>query len=178
MGRNRPRVGDEDEKPVVIEDELPPIADEDEWEAFTRGVRPIGDRDEPGDAAPDLPEVGLADRLRVKQEQSAGAVDPGPFALDRRTAERLRRGQIAIESQLDLHGMTQEEALTSLDAFLLQSWADGQRCVLVITGKGTAREGGGVLRTMIPAWLAEGEHRHRILAVESAQPRHGGDGAT
>jgi DNA-nicking Smr family endonuclease len=159
-------------------DELVPPADDADWEAATRDVRPLARRDEPGSSALDLPEVGLADRLKEKQEQASAPGENQLFSsVDRRTAERLKRGQIAIESQLDLHGLTQEEALAALDDFLWQAWAAGQRCVLVITGKGTAREGGGVLRTLIPNWLAEGSHQDRVLAVEIAQPRHGGDGA-
>ena len=170
MESNRPRSGPNEEPAAASE--------EAEWEAAIRDVRPLADRDEPSEGrAMDLPEMGLADRLKVKQEQASAPGEGQPFALDRRTAERLKRGMIAIESQLDLHGLTQEEALAALDGFLWQAWEAEQRCVLVITGKGTAREGGGVLRTLIPTWLAEGNHRDRVLAVETAQPRHGGDGA-
>ncbi len=170
MESNRPRNGPNDEPALTSEEE--------EWEAAIRDVRPLADRDDPAAGrVMDLPEVGLADRLKVRQEQASAPGEGSLFSLDRRTAERLKRGQIAIESQLDLHGLTQEEALTALDAFLWQAWDAGQRCVLVITGKGTAREGGGVLRTLIPSWLADGNHRDRVLAVETAQPRHGGDGA-
>ncbi|HZR83889.1 MAG TPA: Smr/MutS family protein [Candidatus Binatia bacterium] len=152
--------------------------EEDEWEAATRDVRPLADRDDATAVrVSDVPEIGLADRLKVRREQAAAPGEGSPFALDRRTSERLKRGQIAIESQLDLHGLTQEEALEALDGFLWQAWEAGQRCVLVITGKGTAREGGGVLRTLIPNWLAEGSHRNRVLAVETAHQRHGGHGA-
>lgn len=171
MESNRLRNGEE------LEEGLPNTDDEAEWEAAIRDVRPLGDRDESG-ARVDLPEVGLADRLKVRQEAASASAESSLFeALDRRTAERLRRGQIPIDGQLDLHGLTQEEALTALDAFLWQAAEAGHRCLLVITGKGTAREGGGVLRTLIPTWLAEGDHRSRILAVETAQPHHGGDGA-
>jgi DNA-nicking Smr family endonuclease len=91
--------------------------------------------------------------------------------LDRRTAERLRRGELPIEARLDLHGMTQEEAHTALARFLGRAHAAGQRCLLVITGKGA------VLREAVPRWLGEGETRDRILASSAAQPRHGGGGA-
>ncbi len=174
----RPRAVEEDTKPLSVDLDLPFAEVDDEWEAATRDVRPLADRDEPPAArGDDVPEIGLADRLRVRQEQAAASAETPLFTLDRRTAERLRRGQIPIEEQLDLHGLTQEEALSALEAFLLRAWTEGRRCVLVITGKGTAREGGGVLRSMIPAWLAEPEHHEHVLAVEAAQPHHGGDGA-
>lgn len=102
------------------------------------------------------------------------APPPNP-GLDRRTAERLRRGEIPIERRIDLHGMTQDDAHAALDRFVRQAWKNGQRMLLVITGKGSGGE--GVLRRGVPRWLASGEHAARILRVETAQPRHGGGGA-
>jgi DNA-nicking Smr family endonuclease len=96
--------------------------------------------------------------------------------LDRRNAQRLKRGQMAIEARLDLHGMTQAEAHGALARFVSRSFDDGRRAVLVITGKG-ARDGKGVLRHAVPRWLAEPALRPMILAREEAQPRHGGGGA-
>jgi DNA-nicking Smr family endonuclease len=102
------------------------------------------------------------------------APNPG---IDRRTAERLRKGEIAIERRLDLHGMVQDDAHAALDRFVRQAWTDGKRMLLVITGKGIVSEGGGVLRRHVPRWLSAGEHAARVLRIEPAQPRHGGGGA-
>jgi DNA-nicking Smr family endonuclease len=49
--------------------------------------------------------------------------------------------------------------------------------LLVITGKGSAGEGAGVLRRNAPAWLMASPRSGRILTTEPAHPRHGGDGA-
>ena len=106
------------------------------------------------------------------------ALAPGRSAgVDKRLAERLKRGQLAIESVLDLHGQTQDEAHRQLDAFLAAAAHAGRRCVLVITGKGAWREAAGVLREMVPRWLNEAPNRARVLAIAHAQPRHGGAGA-
>jgi len=103
---------------------------------------------------------------------------PGQFAdLDRRTADRLRRGQLAIDARLDLHGMTQAAAQDALLGFVSSAAERGQRCLLVITGKGTFSEQGGVLRREVPRWLNMAPLRGRIVAVAEAQPRHGGAGA-
>jgi len=102
----------------------------------------------------------------------------GRFAgVDKRLAERLKRGQLPIEAMLDLHGLTQEEAHRQLDNFLALSANAGRRCVLVITGKGVWRPEAGVLREMVPRWLNEGPSRAVVLAIAAAQPRHGGGGA-
>jgi len=97
--------------------------------------------------------------------------------LDRRNAERLNRGKMAIESTLDLHGMTQAQAHGALSRFILRSESRGLRCVLVITGKGLAKESGGVLRNQVPNWLNESGNRERIIAFNYAQQGHGGTGA-
>ena len=95
--------------------------------------------------------------------------------IDRRSAEKLRRGRLAIEGRLDLHGMTQDAASQRLAAFLERAESEGKRCVLVITGKGLAS--GGILRDQVPRWLNQAPNRGRILAFDHARPQHGGAGA-
>ena len=101
--------------------------------------------------------------------------------VDKRQAERLKRGRTVIDARIDLHGMTQAEAHRKLEAFINASVAAGRRCVLVITGKGLTGEmagrGSGVLREAVPRWLNEPPLRPRILAFTYAQPQHGGHGA-
>lgn len=97
--------------------------------------------------------------------------------MDKRSAERLRRGQLPIDGIIDLHGLSQSEAHDRLAGFIAISQKQGRRCILVITGKGLWREGSGVLREMVPRWLNERPNRTRVLAVAQAQARHGGAGA-
>lgn len=97
--------------------------------------------------------------------------------LDRRSADRLKRGQLPIEARLDLHGLTQLEARRALDAFLAAGVAAGRRCVLVITGKGGMGGEVGVLRRAVPQWLNEPGNREKVLAFSYALPKHGGNGA-
>ncbi len=102
---------------------------------------------------------------------------PGVFAgIDKRSALRLKRGQTPIEDRLDLHGMTQAEAHRALNDFVAEAAGAGQRCVLVITGKGRVGSE-GVLRRMVPHWLNQAPLRPLILGVARAQPRDGGSGA-
>ncbi len=117
------------------------------------------------------PVVPSAPRIAIVP---AAKANPG---IDRRTAERLRKGDLAIERRIDLHGMTQDHAHAVLDRFIAGAWRDGKRMLLVITGKGNVGAGGGVLRRSVPRWLAVGDHAARVLRIEPAQPRHGGTGA-
>ena len=97
--------------------------------------------------------------------------------LDKRSARRLKRGQMEIEARLDLHGLRQEEAHRTLTSFIAESYAAGKRCVLVITGKGQVSEGGGVLRTNVPRWLNQSPNRTKVLSFTHATPTDGGTGA-
>jgi len=107
--------------------------------------------------------------------------------LDRRTSERLKRGQLPIEARLDLHGMTQDTAHAALNRFIAEGARRGTRVVLIITGKGArprtdldplwAEPGVGILKSAVPRWLNELPNRPRILAFTGARPEHGGSGA-
>ena len=97
--------------------------------------------------------------------------------LDRRTGQRFKRGQLPVEARLDLHGMNQTEAHHALSTFLSVQQAAGRRCVIVVTGKGVGKEGGGVLRNAVPRWLNEVPNRDKVLAFEYARQKDGGAGA-
>lgn len=104
-------------------------------------------------------------------------ISAGEFSgMDRRTAERFRRGKLPIEARLDLHGHYQDAAHDALAGFITESAARGRRNVLVITGRGS-REGSGVLRERLPQWLNQPPCRAHVLAFTPARPEHGRDGA-
>lgn len=98
-----------------------------------------------------------------------------PITLDRRTRQKLQRGQFPIAARLDLHGMTQARAHAALTEFIQRQSSLGARCVLVITGVGLRT--GGVLRSLTPRWLDEPPIAPLVLATSPASLRHGGDGA-
>ncbi len=97
--------------------------------------------------------------------------------VDRRLLDRLRRGRMPVEATADLHGLTQSEAHRRLAEFIAACYAQGRRCVIVVTGKGSGKAEPGVLKTMVPRWLNEPSMRPAILGFDYAQPRHGGSGA-
>ena len=97
--------------------------------------------------------------------------------LDRGTAKRLREGGIRPEARLDLHGRTVDEACRAVAEFIARSQGSGRRCVLVITGKGSAGRGSGVIRGEFAGWLNAPENRARIVTCVPARPADGGGGA-
>jgi DNA-nicking Smr family endonuclease len=91
---------------------------------------------------------------------------------------KLRRGRLPIDAQLDLHGMTVPEARAQLELFLRTMRARGERCVLVIHGKGDhSPRGTGVLRGEIAAWLSQAATSEHVAAFATAQRDDGGEGA-
>jgi DNA-nicking Smr family endonuclease len=93
--------------------------------------------------------------------------------VQRRVIRMLKRGQIRIEDQLDLHGMRVKQAGEALESFLTNCSERGLRCVRVVHGKGL-RTGGSVLRQNVATWL---RLRNDVVAFCSATPNDGGSGA-
>lgn len=114
----------------------------------------------------------------------------GPGTIEPRKVKRVAKGRDEIEARIDLHGMRQAEAHDALIGFLRRAHQNGQRLVLVITGRGRAEDidrhapfdmfqdrDRGVLRRNVPRWLAEPDLRAIVVGHTSAHAKHGGDGA-
>lgn len=178
-----------------------PPRDFDLWLDVIRSVKPLR---LPGAAKPGLKAAAPAATPGHKAHStkpSAPHVHPPAHhvraipqltGLDRRTAQRMTRGQVEIERKLDLHGTGIEMARVRLLQFLRAAQAEGHRTVLVVTGKGDspyarhtlhgaehyhAPERQGRLRRLVPEWLHESEFRALVSGFQPAHPRHGGGGA-
>jgi DNA-nicking Smr family endonuclease len=89
--------------------------------------------------------------------------------------QKLRRGQWAVQQQVDLHGLRTEQAREVLGQFIRDMHKQGVRCVRVIHGKGLGSPGKTpVLKNKVQRWLVQ---REEILAFVQAQPNQGGAGA-
>ena len=121
-----------------------------------------------------LQEIGRL-KLEVKfTENLPDEDDLKPLSGNR--LKQLKRGVISVDYQLDLHGLTRDEALAELPRFLRTARIKEQTAVLVITGKGHNSTGEPILQQAVAAWLREAG---RELVVEFAPaPREmGGSGA-
>lgn len=196
--RNAPRPGPSRPGPS-----RPGLSPEDRrlWQQVAGQIKPLSGRDRLHSRAAELIREEFAEdpagRAPPPQKRRAGSAPgpaakaaptprakaPGPLShgsrdgLDRRKAERLSRGKLPIEANLDLHGLRQDEAHRRLESFLADCQAAGKRCVLVVTGKGLHKEEAGVLRSAVPRWLNEAPNRARVLSFDYAQQKHGGTGA-
>ncbi len=163
------------------------------WRHITRDAKPLRSRlraveaeapatvpaQAPGERRPDLKNSTARGALLPAKVRPPAVpeLSHGDVAgLDKRKAQRMRRGRLPIEARLDLHGMTQADAHAALSGFVTRSAALGRRCILVITGKGRGGEA-GVLRRQVPLWLNQAGMRDKILAFDHARPEHGGQGA-
>lgn len=171
----------------------PPVADDDP-DLFARemawqNVHPLGGRDAgraagataapaaevppPGDAAAAefLAAVGRLDN--TFRDELPGDAEP-PRARPRRM-KQLERGELKPCAELDLHGLTRDEAVARTRAFLGHAVRQGWVVVVIVTGKGLHSHEGPVLRRAVEALL--GASRELVLEWGEAPRRLGGAGA-
>ncbi len=143
----------------------------------------------PAAAAPRPPprarqrEQDEAEALATSRQQPFA--DPGSLAaesvqfrrdgLGERIWRKLRRGQFAVQDEIDLHQQSAVAAESMLRAFLFDARAHDHLCVRVIHGKGLHSKAG----TPVLGGLVETQLRRRseVLAFCSAPPSMGGTGA-
>ena len=108
----------------------------------------------------------------VEIEEDHAYLRPG---LPRDVLRKLRRMHWVVQDELDLHGMTGDEAAAATARFLAESARHGLRCLRIVHGKGRGsvnRE--PVLKGRIRKLLAR---KSEVLAFAEPPPAHGGGGA-
>jgi DNA-nicking Smr family endonuclease len=90
-------------------------------------------------------------------------------------AHKLRRGEWAIQRQIDLHGLRTAEAREALSTFIRDAHKQGIRCIRVVHGKGLGSPGKTpVLKDKVHRWLVQ---KSEVIVFVQASPAHGGSGA-
>ena len=89
--------------------------------------------------------------------------------------KNLRLGKYEIQSQLDLHRHTVEQARCALWKFLKDCENHNIRCAIVTHGKGEGRSQPAKLKSCVNHWLRQYEN---VLAFHSAHRKDGGVGST
>ena len=185
--------------PVPIQPPEPkPPSEEELFRQEMWGVRPIVDprSARAGRRAPDPVDVPPRPRVSEEAEVLAQLADlcdgSGPWdiadsdefieglapGIDRRILQRLRRGEFAIQGHVDLHGQTSEQARETIERFVQESRVNGQRCVLIIHGRGlNSKDQIPVLKERVRVWLTRGRIARSVLAYATARPADGGAGA-
>jgi DNA-nicking Smr family endonuclease len=168
-------------------------AEESERRLFERSVGPVQALPDRGLADLDRPRPApeplqrQADERAALQQALSDEVDVESLLLTddglsfRRpgvaadVVTRLRRGQWAIQGQIDLHGLTRDEARQALADFVRRSHQRSQRCLRVVHGKGHGSPGRRpVLKAKVQRWLAQCAE---VVAFTQASGHEGGAGA-
>jgi len=163
--------------------------DQDLFRSEMRDVRPARPHnrvihDKP--AAKPIPVQRLEDERAVLTELSRLAFDwddiefeddavflrPG---LPRDILRKLRRTHWVIQDDLDLHGLTGDQAVEATAQFLADCKRRGLRCVRIVHGKGLGSRGREpVLKRRVRRQLMR---RSEVLAYVEPRAVHGGGGA-
>ena len=108
----------------------------------------------------------------IEFEDDAVFLRPG---LPRDILRKLRRTHWVIQDDLDLHGLTGDEAVEATARFLADCKRRGLRCVRIVHGKGLGSRGREpVLKRRVRRQLTR---RSEVIAFVEPRPIHGGSGA-
>jgi DNA-nicking Smr family endonuclease len=114
--------------------------------------------------------AGGADDIEIEEDHAY--LRPG---LPREVLRKLRRVHWVVQDELDLHGLTGDEAALETSRFLAECARRGLRCLKIIHGKGLgSRNREPVLKGRIRKLLAR---KLEVLAFSEPPPAHGGSGA-
>ena len=167
---------------------------DDELELFRQAVGPVRPVDAP---APPPTGPKPRPRARMAERDEAAAASEFRLALDEqlhgsgdvlshRTErlsvaawQRLKRGELSAQEELDLHGFTLAQAQAVLKEVLGDARRHGVGCVRVVHGKGRGAteldsSGAPVIKNMVDRVLRQ---RSDVLGFHSAPPAQGGTGA-
>lgn len=160
------------------------------WKKFTHGIQQIHEAfedliDPEPQSVKDRPVTAL--KTTINPPSKANTAPPQFNGFDRRTRQKLEKGNMSIEGRIDLHGKTQDQAKAKLLAFITQAYGQKKRCLLVVTGKGSSksrdhnivseRSERGVIRKNLSVWLSQPPLNTMVISHIQAAPKDGGSGA-
>ena len=117
-------------------------------------------------------------KVRFEVSESGERHEGRAGGIDVAHLRRLRRGEVPVDRRVDLHGLDSSGAERALRRTLEAAAAAGERCILVVHGRGQRSPDGPVLKSALPGWLTEPPLASRVMAFASAISRDGGPGAT
>ena len=133
-----------------------------------------------------IPRQRLLDNHRVMEELLEASDETTSFesgdelkflrtGLSSRLLKKLRRGDFAIQEDLDLHGLIAGEAKRQTHEFINECAQDNVRAIRIVHGKGRNSAGRTpVLKNRLLGWLSKNRY---VAAVCSAPANDGGTGA-
>jgi DNA-nicking Smr family endonuclease len=110
-------------------------------------------------------------------ERDGDRIEGRAHGVSHRQLADLIAGRIEPESRIDLHRHDRDAARQALERFIAGAAAAGQRCVLVIHGRGRHSDGAPVIKEEVVTILCRGATGRSVRGFCSARARHGGTGA-
>ncbi len=157
---------------------------DDDWQKLVKDVQPLN-KDDIDVSRPNR-KITVKEKITPNRIYSGEKLDVLKTGsgdnIDANTFKRFKSGKMRVESELDLHGLTENSAYEKVIDFIKTSYLRGLRCVDIITGKGLHAENvaffenRGVLKDRVPQWLNLPEIRPLILTIIHPEPKEGGSG--
>ena len=158
-----------------------PLPDEKE-----KALRPWAGRAKPSHPPPDDQKAAMAHlsglvkgSVELDITFSDEYIEGSVTGFSRKLMKRLKRGELAVQDHIDLHGLTKQQAEEAVKDFVYRSYRRGLRCILIVHGRGlNSPDSFPVLKEGLPLWLGQGKAGKLVLAFSTARPYDGGTGAT
>lgn len=123
----------------------------------------------------DMPDDMFSDSWRAEDVETGDELLFARTGIQQRVIKQLRRGRYRIDAELDMHGMTVDQARLTLTDFIKHCLASGARCIRIVHGKGHGSSSKlPILKNKVNSWLRQCDE---VLAFSSARPEDGGAGA-
>ncbi|MDX8404320.1 MAG: Smr/MutS family protein [Mariprofundaceae bacterium] len=155
------------------------MGDEDLFNKAMSVVRPIAKSDK---ANIKKPKLGKSETTKRVKTISSASVPPASHhhtvpeptedpwtvkssGVSQEKLKQLAAGKPQINIEIDLHGMTRNEALTALNNMLEIALDEKQRVLCIVHGRGLHSQGRAVLKEAVYQWLRSGPYASHILAA-------------
>jgi DNA-nicking Smr family endonuclease len=142
------------------------------WAAFSQNITLLPGKTrlpvEPEPAPPVAPALQAVPPVKAAAFSQPVLIAQPPAGLDKSTWQKFAAGKIRAVRRLDLHGHTATRAHHAVTGFIERAYAEQDRCIEIITGKGE------VLARELPFWLNAAPLRPLILAVAHPHAKNTG----
>jgi len=183
----------EEEKKVADADTRPPHSGGDDL--FLRAMegvnRPPWQRELP--PMPETSPVSLPDpNLQARRLMEAAVAGNPPLTVvdhpeyiegwvgvaGKRFLPKLRNGLYSIQGQIDLHGLTRDEARATVEEYVFRMARFRSCCIKIVHGRGiNSPNDRAILKEGLQRWLSTRKMSHCVVAYASAPFSDGGLGA-
>ncbi|KJV68690.1 Smr/MutS family protein [Candidatus Neoehrlichia procyonis] len=124
-----------------------------------------------------LPYYDYKNKLHINTQNKIYNIESGIInSISNSTKAKIDQGKYRINSIIDLHGYTIDEAYYQLFNCIIKNYNLGNKCLLIITGWGSKNSCHSI-RNNLHKWLQNEKISNLILYYKQAISSHGGKGA-